>query len=910
MATREGAFRALVLWVVLVLGAAPGCDDGKGGAGDGDGGTDAGADADADGDGDADGDTDGDSDGDADHMVPTDFCNADGWCWENPTPHGDTYRAAWIAGPDDVWFTTDGGRVLRRSAGSWTTWRSPQPYETFRALWGLSSSEVYAVGTYGLARYDGDTWATISNQTGLTDITGFATDDLWVSGYGAVLHWNGTTWEQHAFGSSYLQAIWGSSPSDIWVAGQSGAVSHWNGVSWEDHAQASGATYMDIWGSAPNDVYFASASTSTILHWNGAAFEEIEPGLSSYWSAITGTAADDVWALGSSGVVAHYEGGFWTDVTPDASTWWMTAIAAAPGAQPWVVGMYGMMCERGSGDWACSDSITYEAPLSLWGGSAGSMVAMGASGPIAVRDSDGWSAATPTAGDYMLGVWQTGADEAWGYQADYFDDPPLTLYRWDGAAWTSTPVEAPSGINDVWVDHEGEAWAVGTGGAACRFDGASWACGNAGTSSDLYAVFGFSDSDVWAVGASGVTAHWDGDAWTAGTTGSSEALVALWGAAANDLWAAGDWGGGTIYHYTGTWEALTVPGATQVLDIYGFGTGDVWAVGYSGAIAHWTGTAWEDVESNVYEQLNSVWGADKDDVWAVGDSGTVVHWTGSGWAEDTSVTDWYTQAVGGTAADDMWIVCEYGTMYRNTGSGWSSVTNSLTENAIGLHDVFGTAEGALWVVDTTGRMHSRDGERWTRHGLQTDEDAVVTDVAAAGADDVWATLQEGVLLHWDGASWRLFPAPGATRLDALGARGPDQVWAAGDVLVSYDAAGFKRLADLSSVAAESSVVGVYGDADMAVAMLLDTGALYLWNGVALDAQLSGSGMAVYQDAQFLGVDDMWAVGTSGAILHWDGTTATAPQSLTANALTTVFATPDGHVFAGGGAGTLLHRTPE
>jgi hypothetical protein len=249
-------------------------------------------------------------------------------------------------------------------------------------------------------------------------------------------------------------------------------------------------------------------------------------------------------------------------------------------------------------------------------------------------------------------------------------------------------------------------------------------------------------------------------------------------------------------------------------------------------------------------------------------------------------------------------------MYHNTGSGWVAVTNSLTEGSVGMRDVVGTSSGELWVVDTSGRLHSRDGELWTRHGFQNAEDAVVTDVAAVGDDDVWASLEEGLLLRWDGASWKLYPATGATRLDAVHGLGPNQVWAAGDVLVSYNGTGIQQLADLSAVAGESRFVGMYGASDLAVQMLLDTGALYQWNGVVIDPVFSVSDYATYTDAHFLGIDDLWAVGYGGAILRWDGTALSQPEHLTANTLFSVFGTPDGHVFAGGGTGTLLHRAPE
>jgi len=249
-------------------------------------------------------------------------------------------------------------------------------------------------------------------------------------------------------------------------------------------------------------------------------------------------------------------------------------------------------------------------------------------------------------------------------------------------------------------------------------------------------------------------------------------------------------------------------------------------------------------------------------------------------------------------------------MYHNTGSGWVAVTNSLTENDVEMRDVFGTASGELWVLDVDGRAHSREGELWSRHGFLDEQDAVVTDVSAIGADDVWATVEEGLLLHYDGVSWKLHASHGANRLDAVHATGASQAWAVGDVLLSWDGADWSLLTEIVTDSDWAVFVGMYGVSDSQIRFLHNDGTLYEWDGSGLDTVFTVPEYSTYMDAQFLGIDDLWAVGAAGAILRWDGVAADQPESLTSNSLTTVFAAPDGHVFAGGYAGTILHRAPE
>ena len=53
--------------------------------------------------------------------------------------------------------------------------------------------------------------------------------------------------------------------------------------------------------------------------------------------------------------------------------------------------------------------------------------------------------------------------------------------------------------------------------------------------------------------------------------------------------------------------------------VWGSGASDVWAVGDSGTILHWDGSAWTSASSGTTFALFGVWGSGANDVWAVGD---------------------------------------------------------------------------------------------------------------------------------------------------------------------------------------------------------------------------------------------------------------------------------------------------
>src|SRR5215831_18736214 len=72
-----------------------------------------------------------------------------------------------------------------------------------------------------------------------------------------------------------------------------------------------------------------------------------------------------------------------------------------------------------------------------------------------------------------------------------------------------------------------------------------------------------------------------------------------------------------------------LPQGNNLSAIWGSEASDVWAVGDSGTILHWDGSAWSSVSSGTTNALRAVWGSGASDVWAVGDFGTILHWDGS-----------------------------------------------------------------------------------------------------------------------------------------------------------------------------------------------------------------------------------------------------------------------------------------
>ena len=99
-------------------------------------------------------------------------------------------------------------------------------------------------------------------------------------------------------------------------------------------------------------------------------------------------------------------------------------------------------------------------------------------------------------------------------------------------------------------------------------------------------------------------------------------LNGVWASAANSVWAVGD--SGTIRYYNGTaWSGQSggVAGS-DLKGITGTAAGDVWACGANGALTHYDGAVWTPDPQDFTNHLNAVDSLSASAVWQVGDAYT------------------------------------------------------------------------------------------------------------------------------------------------------------------------------------------------------------------------------------------------------------------------------------------------
>ena len=252
----------------------------------------------------------------------------------------------------------------------------------------------------------------------------------------------------------------------------------------------------------------------------------------------------------------------------------------------------------------------------------------------------------------------------------------------------------------------------------------------------------------------------------------------------------------------------------------------------------------------------------------------------------------------------------------------SQINELLAVDAAEPNDVWAVGRTASGFGDRPLVLHY-DGSAWLEVVLPEDVTGVLSGVAAIAPDDVWvvgftgdpvASLEEALILHWDGQLWAVVDAgravgTGKSALLDVEAAAPDDLWVVGylhnnPLIAHFDGASWSR-----------SDTGLEGETN-AIAPLVPTD---VWAVGAPIQRFDGTSWVpvaeVRSEGRLLGVaavsqSDVWAVGvraageaaTKSLVLRFDGRRWTAvlgPGIPGSDALTGVDALEDGTVLAVG-----------
>jgi len=267
---------------------------------------------------------------------------------------------------DNVWAVGDKGTVVHWDGTSWTKVETDTTLNLL-GVWVDQNGDPNITGKTGILikRTESGltTTATLFSGGDLNDIWGSSDGTFYaaVGTSGQIMVYQNGAWAKSTSNTSQtLEAVYGTSASDVWAVGRSGTLLHWDGSAWTRSESPSTASVNAIWGSAA-DNYYAVGSGGLLMVFTGTVWEAITTPALNNLRAVFGRTPNDVWAVGANGSVIHYGGLGWgaskvagvpnADGGEDPITDELHAVWAASATDAWAVGAAGRMLHWDGSIW-------------------------------------------------------------------------------------------------------------------------------------------------------------------------------------------------------------------------------------------------------------------------------------------------------------------------------------------------------------------------------------------------------------------------------------------------------------------------------------------------------------------------------------------------------------------------------
>jgi hypothetical protein len=262
----------------------------------------------------------------------------DGSAW-TPVQSGTTrpLLAVWCRGPDDLWVAGDRGLLRHHDGQRWSAPRVPGRATLYR-LFGRTADDAWAVGDSStVLHFDGRRWTSRSGavlsqqplphakdsilgtlipravQQALTSVWAAAADDVWVSGYQGLFHWDGQRWSRVEVPTRRpLGSLFGFSARDVWAAGH-GRILRFDGQAWRRVEGDGSRSISALFGARPDDIWMGGQGGW--LRWDGRQVARAQLASNDTFWAVHASGRDQAWAAGDQGALARLQDGLWRWVT-------------------------------------------------------------------------------------------------------------------------------------------------------------------------------------------------------------------------------------------------------------------------------------------------------------------------------------------------------------------------------------------------------------------------------------------------------------------------------------------------------------------------------------------------------------------------------------------------------------------
>lgn len=497
--------------------------------------------------------------------------------WEHPS--GDVYGA--------------GPSIMKYDGRDWTPIALPNTDLYFQHAWATSNGDLYAVALFGLYRFDGSEWSSMSAalrdywgaQNG--EIFGYAWDDR-------LYHYDGSDWSQGdtVEVDSGLNTNWtditGDGPDNVYTVGYDGVLAHFDGNVWTAQVLEPRRSFYYAWKEPGGPLYLSGYDS--LYAYDGSELRSVPIPLRNV-QAICFKSSTEIYVAGEKDYpyssVFRFDGAAWHE---DAQT---------------------------------------ESPVrSVWGDRASERLLV--STRTEVVQAKG-TTSTPILGfnppDFptyrspnFTAAW--GSTEAGVYVAGNY------AFRYWNGEWTDLKKQdlTLTEVSSIWGRSSEEIYAVGQS-MLLHFDGQEWVSRSGAGNLVLSDVSG-DEQSVVAVGYEGAIVRFDGESWEREESGTTYHLFAV------SIWPGGGFAGGengSLIRYDGSeWRPIPSPVSWAINDLLAFDPDQVIAVGSNGTeICIFDGREWSPIFVGYMGGSNeSVWGTSVSNLFIAKSNGSVVHWDG------------------------------------------------------------------------------------------------------------------------------------------------------------------------------------------------------------------------------------------------------------------------------------------
>jgi hypothetical protein len=628
----------------------------------------------------------------------------------------------------------------------------------------------------------------------------------------------------------------------------------------------------------------------------------------------------------------HAAGWDWKNPLPSGNN--LNAVATLSASEAFAVGDAGTILRYDGERWQPMFSNTNANLYDVWAATATDVFVAGYDvlndiGIILHYDGERWQRQVIGSEISMGRVWGKSATDV--FSAGVTNAGISIIFHYDGTSWTESYV-APAGVEltSIWGLPSGEVFATGQVGAfqgyVFEYDGDRWTEMSFLSYMAIEDIWGSSTSDLYVVGGttvgddlSGKMSHYDGTDWSEVTIDGDWPLFleGVWGTSATDVFtvSSGVDGRGAIFHYDGTaWGEQHHIVNSGYVDIQGSSAEDVVAVGKASVLARYEGDEWEDVfKSDWYFDLSGVWGFSASDVFLVGEDeaerkGVILHYDGSDFELQLGIDHVSFGEVWGPSNTDVFASGydedrQRGVVYHYDGDHWTE--QYVTEQSDGLVGLWGASGTDVFVVgasisqsvteESVARIYHYDGTAWSLQFTNEEPNSFFNNVWGTSGSNVFAVGGidaregggfEGRIFHYDGSIWtEQLRAADLTFVDIWGSSGSDVFVSGHDnfnglgSVFHFDGTQWQPQYETPPESGEIFLGSVWGSSGADVYTMgfaRQTNALLHYDGQGWSFVPGGVFSPAPAGIWGASVNDVFVVGSQGAVLHYDGNSLVEP----------------------------------